>query len=63
MNRSDKIRVAVRHLISRGYIPVSLAERRQHKRNSHGVQSQLAAHFGVTRQRVSQIVRDETRAT
>ena len=48
--RSEKIRIAVRHLIATGHLPS------RNGRSGTGVQSRLADHFGVTRQRVSQIL-------
>jgi hypothetical protein len=53
LNRTEKMRIAVRVLIRRG---VAGNGRRW------GLQSRLAEHFGVTRQRVSQIVRQELKA-
>ena len=53
MTRTDKLRIAARVLIKRG---VAGTGRRW------GLQSRLAEHFGVTRQRVSQIVRQELNA-
>jgi len=50
LTRTEKMRIAVRVLIKRG---VAGNGRRW------GLQSRLAEHFGVTRQRVSQIVRQE----
>lgn len=50
LTRTDKLRIAARVLIKRG---VAGTGRRW------GLQSRLAEHFGVTRQRVSQIVRQE----
>ena len=44
--RQEKLRVAIRYLLEQG----SLAK---------GTQAQLARHFGVTRQRVHQLVQDE----
>ena len=53
LTRTEKLRIAVRVLIRRG---VAGTGRRW------GLQSRLAEHFGVTRQRVSQIVRQELAA-
>ena len=53
LTRTEKLRIAARVLIKRG---VAGHGRRW------GLQSRLAEHFGVTRQRVSQIVRQELRA-
>ena len=53
LTRTEKLRIAARVLIRRG---VAGTGRRW------GLQSRLAEHFGVTRQRVSQIVRQELRA-
>lgn len=53
LNRTEKMRIAVRVLIRRG---VAGNGRRW------GLQSRLAEHFGVTRQRVSQIVRQELKS-
>ena len=53
MSRTEKMRIAVRVLIRRG---VAGNGRRW------GLQSRLAEHFGVTRQRVSQIVRQELKS-
>ena len=53
LTRTEKLRIAVRVLIRRG---VAGTGRRW------GLQSRLAEHFGVTRQRVSQIVRQELKA-
>ena len=44
--RTEKLRIAVRYLLERDGL-------------TQGSQSRLAEHFGVTRQRVSQIVRQE----
>lgn len=51
-DRSSKIRIAVEHLIKSGHIAPG-------QRN--GAQRLLADHFGVTRQRVAQIVREQRR--
>jgi hypothetical protein len=53
LTRTEKLRIAARVLIRRG---VAGTNRRW------GFQSRLAEHFGVTRQRVSQIVRQELKA-
>lgn len=53
LTRTEKLRIAARVLIRRG---VAGNGRRW------GLQSRLAEHFGVTRQRVSQIVRQELNA-
>jgi hypothetical protein len=53
LTRTEKLRIAARVLIRRG---VAGTGRRW------GLQSRLAEHFGVTRQRVSQIVRQELKA-
>jgi predicted XRE-type DNA-binding protein len=53
LTRTEKLRIASRVLIRRG---VAGTGRRW------GLQSRLAEHFGVTRQRVSQIVRQELAA-
>jgi predicted XRE-type DNA-binding protein len=53
LTRTEKLRIAARVLIRRG---VAGTGRRW------GLQSRLAEHFGVTRQRVSQIVRQELAA-
>lgn len=53
MTRTDKMRIAVRVLIKRGVAGNG---------GRWGLQSRLAEHFGVTRQRVSQIVRQELNA-
>jgi predicted transcriptional regulator len=53
LTRTEKLRIAARVLIRRG---VAGTNRRW------GLQSRLAEHFGVTRQRVSQIVRQELKA-
>lgn len=53
LTRTEKLRIAARVLIKRG---VAGTGRRW------GFQSRLAEHFGVTRQRVSQIVRQELAA-
>ena len=53
LTRTEKLRIAARVLIKRG---VAGTGRRW------GLQSRLAEHFGVTRQRVSQIVRQELAA-
>lgn len=53
LTRTEKLRIAARVLIRRG---VAGTGRRW------GLQSRLAEHFGVTRQRVSQIVRQELRS-
>ncbi len=53
LTRTEKMRIAARVLIRRG---VAGNGRRW------GLQSRLAEHFGVTRQRVSQIVRQELKS-
>lgn len=53
MTRTEKLRVAARVLIKRGVAGNG---------GRWGLQSRLAEHFGVTRQRVSQIVRQELNA-
>ncbi len=53
LTRTEKLHIAARVLIKRG---VAGTGRRW------GLQSRLAEHFGVTRQRVSQIVRQELAA-
>lgn len=53
MTRTEKMRIAVRVLIKRGVAGNG---------GRWGLQSRLAEHFGVTRQRVSQIVRQELNA-
>jgi hypothetical protein len=53
LTRTDKLRIAARVLIKRG---VAGNGRRW------GLQTRLAEHFGVTRQRVSQIVRQELKS-
>jgi hypothetical protein len=50
MTRTEKIRIAARVLIRKGVAGNG---------GRWGLQSRLAEHFGVTRQRVSQIVRQE----
>jgi predicted transcriptional regulator len=50
LTRSDKLRIAARVLIKRGAAGNG---------SRNGFQSRLAEHFGVTRQRVSQIVHEE----
>jgi hypothetical protein len=50
MTRTEKMRIAARVLIKRGVAGNG---------GRWGLQSRLAEHFGVTRQRVSQIVRQE----
>jgi len=50
LSRTEKIRIAARVLIRRGVAGNG---------GRWGLQSRLAEHFGVTRQRVSQIVRQE----
>ena len=50
LTRTEKLRIAVRVLIKRGVAGNG---------GRWGLQSRLAEHFGVTRQRVSQIVRQE----
>jgi predicted transcriptional regulator len=50
MTRTEKMRIAARVLIRRGVAGNG---------GRWGLQSRLAEHFGVTRQRVSQIVRQE----
>lgn len=50
MTRTEKLRIAARVLIKRGVAGNG---------GRWGLQSRLAEHFGVTRQRVSQIVRQE----
>lgn len=50
LTRTEKIRIAARVLIKRGVAGNG---------GRWGLQSRLAEHFGVTRQRVSQIVRQE----
>ena len=54
LTRTEKLRIAVRVLIKRGVAGNG---------GRWGLQSRLAEHFGVTRQRVSQIVRQEMQAT
>ena len=53
MSRTEKLRIAARVLIRRGVAG---------RGGRWGLQSRLAEHFGVTRQRVSQIVRQEIAA-
>lgn len=53
LSRTDKLRIASRVLIKRGLAGNG---------GRWGLQSRLAEHFGVTRQRVSQIVRQEVNA-
>ena len=53
MTRTEKIRIAARVLIKKGVAGNG---------GRWGLQSRLAEHFGVTRQRVSQIVRQEINA-
>jgi hypothetical protein len=53
LTRTEKMRIAARVLIRRG---VAGNGRRW------GLQTRLAEHFGVTRQRVSQIVRQELKS-
>ena len=53
LTRTEKLRIAARVLIRRGVAGNG---------GRWGLQSRLAEHFGVTRQRVSQIVRQELRA-
>lgn len=53
MTRTEKIRIAARVLIRKGVAGNG---------GRWGLQSRLAEHFGVTRQRVSQIVRQEINA-
>ncbi|HEY8173757.1 MAG TPA: hypothetical protein VIH21_11780 [Dehalococcoidia bacterium] len=53
MTRTEKLRIAARVLIKRGVAGNG---------GRWGLQSRLAEHFGVTRQRVSQIVRQELNA-
>jgi predicted XRE-type DNA-binding protein len=50
LTRTEKLRIAARVLIRRGVAGNG---------GRWGLQSRLAEHFGVTRQRVSQIVRQE----
>jgi predicted XRE-type DNA-binding protein len=50
LSRTEKLRIAARVLIKRGVAGNG---------GRWGLQSRLAEHFGVTRQRVSQIVRQE----
>lgn len=50
LTRTQKLRIAARVLIKRGVAGNG---------GRWGLQSRLAEHFGVTRQRVSQIVRQE----
>lgn len=50
LTRTEKIRIAARVLIKKGVAGNG---------GRWGLQSRLAEHFGVTRQRVSQIVRQE----
>ena len=50
LTRTEKIRIAARVLIRKGVAGNG---------GRWGLQSRLAEHFGVTRQRVSQIVRQE----
>ncbi len=44
--RQEKLRIAIRYLLEKGDL-------------AKGSQAQLARHFGVTRQRVHQLVQDE----
>ena len=53
MTRTEKLRIASRVLIRHGVAG---------RGGRWGLQTRLAEHFGVTRQRVSQIVRQELRA-
>jgi predicted transcriptional regulator len=53
LTRTEKMRIAARVLIRRGVAGNG---------GRWGLQSRLAEHFGVTRQRVSQIVRQELHA-
>ncbi|HXK33893.1 MAG TPA: hypothetical protein VNM91_07795 [Dehalococcoidia bacterium] len=53
LTRTEKLRIAARVLIRRGMAGNG---------RRWGLQSRLAEHFGVTRQRVSQIVRQELNA-
>ena len=53
MSRTEKLRIAARVLNRRGVAG---------RGGRWGLQSRLAEHFGVTRQRVSQIVRQEIAA-
>jgi predicted XRE-type DNA-binding protein len=53
LTRTEKLRIAARVLIRRGVAGNG---------GRWGLQSRLAEHFGVTRQRVSQIVRQEINA-
>lgn len=53
LTRTEKIRIAARVLIRKGVAGNG---------GRWGLQSRLAEHFGVTRQRVSQIVRQEINA-
>jgi len=53
LSRTEKLRIAARVLIKRGVAGNG---------GRWGLQSRLAEHFGVTRQRVSQIVRQELNA-
>jgi predicted XRE-type DNA-binding protein len=53
LTRTEKIRIAARVLIKKGVAGNG---------GRWGLQSRLAEHFGVTRQRVSQIVRQELNA-
>lgn len=53
LTRTEKLRIAARVLIKRGVAGNGAR---------WGLQSRLAEHFGVTRQRVSQIVRQELNA-
>ena len=53
LTRTEKLRIAARVLIKRGVAGNG---------GRWGLQSRLAEHFGVTRQRVSQIVRQELNA-
>ena len=53
LSRTEKLRIAARVLIRRGVAGNG---------GRWGLQSRLAEHFGVTRQRVSQIVRQELHA-
>jgi predicted XRE-type DNA-binding protein len=50
LTRTEKLRIAARVLIKKGMAGNG---------GRWGLQSRLAEHFGVTRQRVSQIVRQE----
>jgi len=50
--QAEKLRVAVRHLLDHGYLKDG---------DKNGAQTTLARHFGVSRQRVHQIVSEQRR--